>query len=117
MSLKVYTSNPESLYKKMNDVASVGNLPTWTVDADGDFTHNTTQWRGKAWFRKREIRDNEMIIFGLVGRRNINVTKSEYAVFHGRFAEMLLSNFDDLISKIEISSLLTKFDIVHKASE
>ena len=38
------------------------------------------------------------LIFGLVGRVNVVMTKVVYGVYHGRFIEELLAHFDDRFS-------------------
>ncbi len=110
MSIKVFTKSPRTLLRKILEGIENESITTWMVDEEGDFTHDRPQWRNKAWMRKKHIEPKEFIIFGIVGQNNRPIKKSEYAVFHGRFAEMLLSHFDDMISNIEISSLITKYD-------
>ena len=40
------------------------------------------------------------------------MTVNEYAVFHGRFVEMLLDNYDHMCSSIEVTPLGTKYDSI-----
>ncbi len=110
MAIKVFTERPQTLLRKIREGIEDESIVTWSVDEDGDFTHDKPQWRNKAWMRKKHIEPNKFIIFGIIGQKNRPIKKSEYAVFHGRFAEMLLSHFDEMISNIEISSLITKYD-------
>ena len=80
----------------MNGIKSAidgGKIDTWTCDSKGDFTHSPEQWKHKAWLRP--VVASGSLIFGLVGESDIDMTKVIYAVYHGRFTEMLLTHFDD----------------------
>ena len=82
-----------------------GEIDTWMMDSDGDFTHRPVQWVKRAWFRKSKASSANELVFGLIGREDENMSKGIYAVYHGRFAEMLLTYFDEEIETVEISSL------------
>ncbi len=94
----------------MNESIESGEIETWTVDKDGDYTHKPVQWRNKAWISVSDVIPRETVIFGIISRRFVKMTKDIYAVYHGRFSEMLLAHFDTLIEKIEISALPTEHD-------
>lgn len=98
---------PDEFIKELNDAIKKGYIETWYLDADGDYTHTPEQWRNRAWFKIRSKRGNK-IVFGIVASRNFRLTKVLYAVYHGRFAEMLLAHLDNHIVDISISSLLDK---------
>ena len=51
MSLKFDTSTPNALLKAFKEAIDAKHVITWTYDKDGDFTHNTDQWRNRAWLR------------------------------------------------------------------
>ena len=55
--------------------------------------------------------EKDSLIFGIVGNKQVKMTKSLYAVYHGRFSEMLLSHFDDEIDEIEITAGKTAYDL------
>ena len=112
VAIKVFTSSVDKLRDELNKKIEDGDIETWEVDQDGDFTHSREQWRCKAWIHKPVIPNNEdnQLIFGLVGNKQVSMTKALYAVYHGRFSEMLLSHFDDIIEKIEITSQKTEYD-------
>lgn len=71
-------------------------METWAYDDDGDFYHTPEQWKGKAWLRP--ILQQGMLSFGLLGQKEIQMTKLYYAIYHGRFIEMLLTHFDKQFS-------------------
>jgi hypothetical protein len=46
-----------------------------------------------------------MLLFAIVGRQNVKMTREVYAIFHGRFAEMLLAHFDLEFSTVSATPL------------
>lgn len=99
--------SPKKLIDKLNEKINRESIITWIVDEDGDYTHTPAQWMYRAWFKAREGGD-QTIVFGLVESRKYTLTKELYAVYHGRFAEMLLAHFDGDIEDIAIRPLLDK---------
>lgn len=79
---------------------------TWQYDEDGDFTAVQDQWRFEAWMRPQNNNSINHLYFGIVKNSKTTMSKEVYAVYHGRFAEMLLAHFDTYILNIEISSML-----------
>jgi hypothetical protein len=53
MAVIVYVPDPQTLLDSIRAAAAAGKLATWSIDAEGDFTHSTPQWRLKAWFRPK----------------------------------------------------------------
>lgn len=111
MALIVKTDNPDELLRKIKKEIQNENIDTWLIDEDGDFTHAPEQWNCKAWMRKVSDSGEDSLIFGIVGNKQEKMTKSLYAVYHGRFSEMLLSHFDDEIDGIEITAGKTVYDL------
>lgn len=111
MALIVKTDNPDELLRKIKKEIQNENIDTWFVDEDGDFTHAPEQWNCKAWMHKISDSSEDSLIFGIVGNKQEKMTKSLYAVYHGRFSEMLLSHFDDEIDRVEITSGKTVYDL------
>ncbi|MDP3493823.1 MAG: hypothetical protein Q8R82_11965 [Hyphomonadaceae bacterium] len=92
MAIIITNANPAELLKEIYKAIDEKKIITWSYDKDKDFTHATAQWENKAWFRSK-IYDNELR-FGIYGQKNIELTKEIYAIYHGRFIEMLLAHFD-----------------------
>ena len=101
MAIYIDVKNPQRLLDALLENIENKRILTWCVDEDGDFTH-VSQWNNKAWMRPC-VQKNK-IAFGLIGRRDEHMTKSIYGVYHGRFAEMLLTHFDTIMDSIEITS-------------
>lgn len=112
MALIVNTSSPNELQKELTEKIINSKIDTWEFDEDGDFTHSPEQWRYKAWIHEPVYskKNKNQLIFGIIGNKEVTMTKSLYAVYHGRFAEMLLSHFDEIIDNIEITAEKTEYD-------
>lgn len=115
MAVIVEIRNPNDFEEKIKRKIDSGLIETWTIDDDGDYTHTPAQWVCKAWmhlFKMSDISDcdKNKLVFGIIGNKQVQMTKSLYAVYHGRFAEMLLAHFDDEIDKIVITSNKTDED-------
>jgi len=96
MALIVHTSNPTALLKSIKNAIDAKSVETWIYDTDGDFTHSPAQWIHKAWLRPVVV--SGALIFGLLGKKDEQMTKLIYGVYHGRFIEMLLTHFDNEFS-------------------
>ena len=111
MAVIVITEKPDALLQKIHKAIEENTIDTWIIDSDGDFTHIPEQWNCKAWMHLADTDSNDnKLVFGIVGNKKVQMTKSLYAVYHGRFSEMLLSHFDTEISEIKITSKRTKYD-------
>ncbi|MDE6192726.1 MAG: hypothetical protein K2M83_01910 [Muribaculaceae bacterium] len=115
MSLTVLTSTPQALLEKINKFVREGKSQTWEIDADGDFTYKPEQWKNEAWFTVSLIKE-DFIVFGMWPPVGKTISSEVYAVFHGRFLEMLLTHFDEDFTEIQISALATKYDRIKSIS-
>lgn len=95
----------DALIKGINDLINQNRIQTWEYDIMGDYTMTPSQWREQAWIRPT-VKIGRTIKFGIVKRRDSNISKEVYAVYHGRFAEMLLAHFDIHIKTMEVSPML-----------
>lgn len=109
MALIIKTSDPSRLLSQIKKAIDADKIKTWSYDSDGDFTHTPDQWENKAWLCVKKNSDGELS-FGILGQREINTSKLIYAVYHGRFAEMLLNHFDAEITEITTTSMPTSID-------
>lgn len=105
MAIRVITSKPEILLEDIRHLIDSGKIDTWVYDADGDFTHNVNQWNKVAWFRP--VCDHDRVIFGIIGRKGIDISIDEYSIYHGRFVEMLVKYY---INKVESISIIRPVD-------
>ena len=108
MSIYVKSSNPQKLINDINEKIENSGIDTWSVDKDGDYTHTAEQWRNHAWIHP--IIETGRIVFAIWGRVSENLSVVDYAIYHGRFVEMLLAHFDHQCDIIEVTSLATGYD-------
>ena len=107
MSIIVKTKNPNTLVAKIKEYIDEKKIDTWIYDS------NVVQWEFHAWLRPIVL-DENTIIFGIIGRNDKKMSVVEYAVYHGRFIEMLLSHFDKHCQSMEATPLPTKHDDLGK---
>jgi len=110
MAIYVKTPAPGMLIEGIKKKIDEHIIDTWSIDSDGDYTHNTDQWRNRAWIRHKI--ESGRIVFFVICRNDSNMSVVEYAVYHGRFVEMLLTHFDKECTGIEVSPLATTYDSV-----
>lgn len=103
MALTVYTNDPNALLNSIRAAIKDKRVETWAYDVDGDFYHTPEQWRGKAWFRPYVLQG--MLSFGLLGQKDVEMTKMIYGIYHGRFSEMLLVHFDKDFSNVSATAI------------
>ena len=109
MAVYAKTADPQGLVDNIKDYINKGKIDTWKYDSDGDFTHSATQWNQEAWFRPKV--ESDRVVFGILGNTKSTMTKELYAIYHGRFIEMLLAHFDDVVTLVWASSQKTSYDI------
>lgn len=112
MSIYVKTDTPSELVQRIKDGINEHKIATWLCDSDGDFTHDTDQWRHHAWISP--LVEEGRVVFRILCRKDKDLSVMDYAIYHGRFVEMLLVHFDNTCKDIEVTPLATKYDIIHK---
>lgn len=111
MAIIVKTSNPSRLYQKIKDkVNSENPLETWSLDKDGDFTHSPPQWDKKAWLRPTIESDH--LKLRIIPPKGSHISRTTYAVYHGRFIEMLLTHFDEHFHEAHATAMPALGDII-----
>jgi len=85
------TGEPEKLLASLRESIRKGHVTTWT-EIDGYLTHTPVQWAKRAWLKPRVLLGE--LQFTIVCSRDSRVTTELYAVYHGRFIEMMLAHFD-----------------------
>ena len=109
--LSFATTTPSDLLAAIKDNIDKGHIDTWEYDKAGDFTHKTSQWRGKAWLCP--VIGDGALQFGILMKQKKALEeiaepspREVYAIYHGRFVEMMLSHFDRSFSSAFASALL-----------
>ena len=110
--ITVITKQPYSLLRRINEGIDKYEIQTWEYDSAGDYTYVSYQWRFRAWFRPI-VTKGEKIEFLIVGNSRILPSRNDYAIYHGRFAEMLIAHFFKYFSKIEITPIPSRDDLMN----
>jgi hypothetical protein len=110
VSIKILTTNPKALLQAIKKSISDGHVETWQVDKDGDFTHSPIQWRNKAWLRPSL--DVSILVMYIIRPQDRNISKEVYAIYHGRFIEMITAHFDSSFSSASASAMPQHGDLV-----
>jgi len=110
--ITVNANRPSELLSAVKSGIKNGEIDTWQVTERGYFTHTPAsgQWRNRAWFKP--VVEDSFVRFNIIRPQGGSVGKETYAVYHGRFSEMLLAHFDTQITSIKISSLAASGDMV-----
>lgn len=112
MAIKLKGASAEITSKIISEIANQ-KIKTWSHSKFGAtdyFTHDVPsgQW-GKAWIKETKrtpLLDGKYeVTYTVHTVKGTNMSSITYAVYHGRFAEMLLSHFDSLFQEIELTSL------------
>jgi hypothetical protein len=90
MALRALTNDSAALLARIRKLIDIGLITTWTYDEVGDFTHTPFPWKNKAWLRPEEQSDGLQLT--LVKTQNAPLTREIFAVYHGRFMEMLIAH-------------------------
>lgn len=106
--ITVNAREPQTLLKQIKAAIDDGEVRTWSYDKDGDFTHNPDQWIHKAWLPPTV--DYGVLKFGILKPKDSRLSQEVYAVYHGRFFEMLLAHFDDQFSTACASAQVGSLD-------
>lgn len=110
MAVNVFCDDPQGLLTAIKAAMRDGQIETWSVDSDGDFTHSPEQWKNKAWLRASVGQDR--LTFTILARRGTAMSRVLYGVYHGRFIEMLLNHFDMKFTRASATALPTADDII-----
>ncbi len=103
MAIIVKTDRPKTLLRAIYQAIDRGTVVTWSHDSDGDFTHDVTQWRDRAWLSPRPEAGSLRLV--IIPPRDKRLSSATYAVYHGRFAEMLLAHFDDYFTTVRVTAM------------
>ena len=103
MAVRVFSDHPRGLLAGVKASIQDGSIETWSVDADGDFTHTPDQWKNRAWFRP--VVSEDKLIFNILGPKSKPITRTVYGIYHGRLIEMFLIHFDQEFSRASATAL------------
>ena len=89
-------TRPSLLLSRIKEAIDERRIRTWSYDGDGDFTHTAEQWSREAWLRPILLEQHLRMI--IVPPHDTHISSAVYAIYHGRFVEMILRHFDGSLS-------------------
>lgn len=102
MAILLKTKHTVRILDDIKKKIDAHEIDTWSYDSDNDFTHCVQQWEKKAWIRPKVEIEKSQIVFYMIGRKGVVMSKDIYSVYQGRFLEMLLKNYANEVDAIEI---------------
>lgn len=115
MALVIETDNPDAVMKRIYDDIKNNRIDTWAMNATGYFTATPKQWCNRAWMRKSNLIKEKYLCFGIIEVQRGTMTQELYAIYHCRFAEMILAHCADLVGNIMISPcVVERVDVVER---
>ncbi|MBV8364664.1 MAG: hypothetical protein JO193_08885 [Candidatus Eremiobacteraeota bacterium] len=85
-------------------------IQTWIYLESGYFTHEPMQWRNLAFLQPSTLGNN--LCINIVKPQNSLVSAETYAVYHGRFIEMLVAHFPKEFTNATASARPSWTDLV-----
>ncbi|MFR3216426.1 MAG: hypothetical protein ACLTWE_08050 [Dysgonomonas mossii] len=105
--IEITTTKPETLLENIKKEIKENDIKTWGCDSDGDFTHTADQWDKAAWLRPQIKNQQPKLTFSIIfPKGKTNSAENEYTsgIYHGRFIQMLLNHFYELIDSIKVNT-------------
>lgn len=110
MAIFIKVNNPSCFLKDIKASIDNGSIKEWAYDDDGDFTSSDEKLKNEAWFHPYMPVGN-MLVLGIVGRKNVMMSMALYSVYHSEFIRTLLVNYGSLLNDISIMPpFLNHFD-------
>lgn len=116
MAIKVSTDNGHALLTSIYKAIVEKRVQTWRyIDHEGEryLTHSADQWDAKAWLKGSV--QHPGLVFNIVPPKGSAVTTEVYAIYHGRFIEMLLAHFDSQMGDAAATAKPVVGDVVKAA--
>lgn len=108
MAVYVKTENASELLGKIKKAIDDEKIKTWKYDDEGDFYHSPEKWNYSGWLHP--VVTDRYLILGIIKPKDDTMSKLTYAMYHGRFIEMMLHHFDEKFETIYASAQKTKYD-------
>ncbi|MGC4004673.1 MAG: hypothetical protein QM811_16765 [Pirellulales bacterium] len=103
MSVTVYSPDPQELIDALENASQEGDLKEWRLTSKKRYTLNAEKLRNKAFFSATV--SDDYVVFNIRPGIGLRLANTTYAIYHGHFIQLLLMNFDDMISTISCTAL------------
>jgi hypothetical protein len=109
MAITVTTPGPQALLAAILKAITERHVETWSYK-DGYFTHTPDQWRHRAFLKP--ITTGTSLVLNIVRPQGENISSEVYAVYHGRFIEMILAHFEAMFDTARATAAVSQGDLV-----
>jgi hypothetical protein len=92
MAVRAITDDAQGLLDAIIWQIDSGLIETWAYNRAGAFTHTASsgQWKNKAWLMP--VVEDKRLRFKFLKPKDKTVTREFFAVYQGRFIEMLIEH-------------------------
>jgi hypothetical protein len=108
--IQITTESTTELFDAIRERVRSLRIQEWIIDDDDDLTYASAPWKNLAWMRIRKTTSGLRV--NIIGNDEYDITREIYAIYHARFIEMLLTNFEELFESAEATALATKSDLI-----
>ena len=102
MAIFIKTKDPKELLGLIRSQIDNDIIKYWVYDLDGDITCIREELLGKAWLHPYLL--DGFLAFGIMGRKNVQLSIDTYSIYHGKFVEILLNKLGSHYSSIIIKA-------------
>lgn len=102
MAVIIDVEQPNEFLADMKSKMESSQIDSWLFDNDGDMTCLSFNMENKAWFHPYFVSDDRLV-FGILGRKNVLMTISEYSIYHSCFINTILYYYGKRIKSIRIT--------------
>lgn len=111
MAIIIKTNHPSILLDLICEGIENKEVEKWTLLNDGRITYSGFLWKNEAFLKPQIWVEENELRFGLIKRKDRKHMSSKlYTLFHSKFVEMLLTNFDTQFYSVTVSALRTEPD-------
>jgi hypothetical protein len=112
MSLKIITYQPGALLLKIKRGIENRLIEEWTIEPEGKFSCKCEDQYQKAFFRAEVGRDE--LLMAIIPSKDVELTPYIYSLYHSKFIEMLIFNFEKDFTEVCASALRKCPDVKEK---
>lgn len=105
MAIFIKVSDPSGFLNDIKSSIDSGSIKEWIYDDDGDITLTEERLKNEAWFHPY-LPIDKVLVFGIVGRKNVMMPISVYSTYHSELVKTLLACYS---SQIECISIIPPF--------
>lgn len=111
MAIIIKTNHPSELLDNIYAGIESKKVEKWVLLNDGRITYSGFLWKNEAFLKPQIWVEENELRFGLIKRKDRkHISSKLYTLFHSKFVEMLLTNFDTQFYSVTVSALRTEPD-------